>query len=80
MHTVGVNLIACQVNEVGGKDVNIHDIYSVMVNGKGVIVNAYIKLGGSDEYEYMKKAEGWLLSDEEETAFREELKKLGMEY
>ena len=61
MHTVGVRLIADQEIDIGGKTVNVHDIESVIVSSSGVIINAYIKPDGADEYEYMKKAVGWLL-------------------
>jgi len=66
MHTVSVNLIADQEIKIGGKRVNVHDIYSVKVNGEGVIINAYVEPEGCEEYDYMARAKGSLLSDEEE--------------
>ena len=36
-HTVTVKLIADQEIEVQGKEVNIHDIETVYINGDGVI-------------------------------------------
>ena len=37
-HTVTVKMIADQVIGIAGKEVNIHDIYSIYVNSKGEIV------------------------------------------
>ena len=42
-HTVTVKLIADQVIEVDGAEVNIHDIETVIVNDTGVIERVYLK-------------------------------------
>ena len=37
-HTVTVKMIADQIIEIAGKEVNIHDIKTIYVNSKGEIV------------------------------------------
>ena len=41
-HSVSVTLVADQEIEIQGKVVNIHDIANIVVNGKGVITDAYL--------------------------------------
>ena len=42
-HTVTVKLIADQEIEVQGKEVNIHDIETVYINGDGVITEVALR-------------------------------------
>jgi len=42
-HTVTVKLIADQIIEIAGKEVNVHDIETVYVNSKGQIEEVAIK-------------------------------------
>ncbi len=40
-HTVEVKMIADQEIEIAGKKVNIHDIQTIVVDGRGKIINAF---------------------------------------
>ncbi len=42
-HTVQVNMIAEQVIEINGKEVNVHDIESIYVNNWGEILEVATK-------------------------------------
>ena len=79
MHSVGVTLIADQEIEIGRKLVNVHDLYSIMVNARGVIVNAYVKPDDANAYSYMKESEGFLLDDKEEEGYKADLKAKNLE-
>lgn len=45
-HTVTVKLIADQVIEINGKEVNIHDIITIYVDNQGKIIEVALNEGG----------------------------------
>lgn len=56
-HSVKVTLIADQEIQIHGREVNIHDIRSIIVDHDGTITDCYL------EPEINERHEGWL-SDE----------------
>jgi len=57
-HSVGVTLIADQEIEIQGRQVNIHDIKSILVDSEGKIADAYLEPEPGEEYA------GWLSEEE----------------
>ena len=47
-HTTSVLLIADQVIEIAGKEVNIHDIHAFIVNDQGLIIEVYLEKPGEE--------------------------------